>query len=207
MKKVFSILTIFLMLFAMTIPAFAMEIPETLPKFPNAGTGIKNTHDVVIYSTDRNPDGEIFLYRLQGILHECYFTVTPYNENYVTYTGTGTGNVQFKSYKLDTVNNTWVQVGNMATYSSPSAVSFNVKIDGGTLYTNHNITDSSGGTFFPLPTGLSAEMVMALAKTALATERVQLNQTVLTLVLCGVGCLTLLISSVLLVKVFRRYQH
>ena len=207
MKKVFSILTIFLMLFAMSISAFAIEIPETLPNFPYAGNGIKNTHDVVIYSTDRNPDGEILLYRLQGIVNECYFTVTPYNDNYVTYSGTGTGNVQFKTYKLYIANNTWVQVGSTGQFTSPTAVSFNVRIDGGTLYTNHKITDSTGNTFFPLPTGLSAERIMALAKTALATEKAQLNQTVLILVLCGVGCLTLLISSVLLVKVFRRYQH
>lgn len=207
MKKLFSILTISLLLFSLAIPAFAVEIPSTLPKVPNEGSGVKNTHDVIIVSYDRNPEGEILLYRLQGILSECYFTVSPYNDEYVTYTGTGSGNVQFKSYKYEVSTNSWVQVGSTGNYSSPSAVSFNVKVDGGTLYTNHPIKDSSGETFFPLPTGLSAEMVMALAKTALAAEKSNLNKTVLTLTLCGVGLITLLISSVLLVKVFRRYQH
>lgn len=74
------------------------------------------------------------------------------------------------------------------------------------LESTRDIYYKDGSIFFQVPpAGTLAEAIMEVVKAEIPATQNNLMKTMSTVVLCGVGCLALLISLVLLVKVLRRY--
>ena len=204
MKKVFSIATIVVMLFVMAFPAFAVDDGNYPISFPNISS-VKTTHRLVVYDAE---DDCYYLHLLAGVTHSnVRFKVRIINSN-VSAIGTGDGNVTYKLYRFKSgVDTDWTQVGNTSNYTSASAVAIPLADNDEMKYTNFAISTESGEPFFLQPTATLAQKVMCLIRREILTLNPTTARTMLTLTLCGVGCLAFLISLRVLPKALRRFLH
>lgn len=124
-----------------------------------------------------------------------------------SYTPTGTvgdqltakfdSNVNYKIFRCTDGKN-WVETVSSSGYQYGLGYTDDVVIVGSTF----DFYDESGNLFFPLPLWVTVEQVTQGEMMGVTN---QLNQTMLILALCGVGCLALLIGLVLFGKVLRPY--
>ncbi len=185
MKRFLFILMTAVMLTGTTLTAFAMEYPSNLPSLPQTEQEIHVVLEQV--------GGNYVFYALEG-------------DNFTYYLNNGTpslwanGSLHFYWYKL--TDGQWVSQGRTGNPSGGNFGGFE-KI----VYSNIDILDKDGNVVFPLPPDPLAEEIMKLTGATMETETLpELNQTMLVVVLCGVGCLALLISLPLLSKTLRIFH-
>lgn len=197
MKRFLFILLAAVMIMGSTATAFAMDYPSDLPPIPEEYAedlyiiykfGDKTLLDIAF--TDDHDNTYNVMYKPDSNLFRI----------------TGTNGFGLRMYEL--INGEWVFQSASAYYSTAKA-NRNLKENdiGYFIYSTHNIylweTDE---LVFPLPPVPLAEEIRELTEETLTVETMpELTETVLVVVLCGVGCLALAISLPLLKKVLSRF--
>lgn len=109
-------------------------------------------------------------------------------------------------YKIAVLNGNQWEVGNVNSHSSGKTLILTGQFQ--VLYSDINGYTNSGELVFPQPPIPLAEEIRGIAEKVLTVETMpKLNKTVLQVVLCGVGCLALLISLPLLRKTLGIFLH
>lgn len=208
MKKFLAIFLIFFLLFGFCVPAFAADFPDPSPdwgsyiivdgvlshyesSYPHSRFAVFSSREGLDYSVSLNND---------NIVSNIYLG----SDNVV---GTGLIYYAFSVYTPDSSGiYTWKMLGSSSFYPSDTYVS--IMNDNFSSFIFNDYSSSSVvyiyGTdevFTPPP---NLEKVTGEALTQFQNQTIQ---TVLTLVLCGVGCLGLLISLVLLRKVYFHFLN
>lgn len=204
MKKVSIIFTLaLLLLFSFTVNCFAANISYTL----------KDGTEITI---PEFPDGEPYTYVLAhdenlnwthawvSYVEGSYFKMSEYKNGYyyfLCYDADG-NEIKFHKYGTGPQFDYWKDKYFTATASSISDNIYNNNL----MLSTHDIKASDDTIFFTgtLPVGLM-ETIMELVAEKTPEVGTKTIQTMMIILLCGVGCLALLISYPLLARVLRRF--
>lgn len=202
MKKFFIFsLVLMLCLTTFVVPSFATEYPD----FPR--TYYKYAIDIVWTDKD-NSGNDIVRLTSVGVDDE-----TLLDDIIVTYSGlnnsqnkheikiTREGYFTYKLFNYKLVGDSWSMLSN----SVEAVSSFYMINSDDVVYSSVDILDTDGNLFFGVPPATLEAQIMAMVAETIPDLQTDLMTKITTIVPYGIGCLALLISLVLLVKVLRRY--
>lgn len=206
MKKIICFMFVFMLCFSFMTVSFASDVPSDVPDFSNLVSDFEQYNHEFIISRDEGHWDYIlyYVYETIGMDQQGYYFDVKVNPNsYATITLTnGIDNAKFNYRAWYYKNGQW----NSWKSSSSSGAQTSFVTDINTpLYSTLTLYSENGDVFFQTPPATLEGAVAQMVAEEMTTFPEMMAQKMRTLVLCGVGCLALLISLVLLVKVLRRY--
>lgn len=216
MKKFLSIFLIFFLLFSVSVPAFAAEADIVPPSLDSTGCDSY----LISYRNFTNGTTDYNCYLYSSSDWQVY---TPPGKEYVQFlslvqspSSIYVDIVGAESYNPDSDNNGWGEFtptsflnsqfsdGTVFYYTTMQGylILSNRDVPYATLNYDTNSLDYTGEFFFTLTPPLVVEVGKALTQ-----FQIQTIQTIMIIVLCGVGCLALLISLPILKKVYYRFLN
>ena len=174
------------------VPAFAVDVP--LDGYPTFKSGYDDG-SVLIYKTGDTLFGYSFDHNVNSVIinysGELVASCTPKT------------NFKFSLYRLDAGDINWSLINHFSESNSTTTMRV-----GNVVYSDLDIYNSDGDLFFPPPPKPLSVTALGVAQEILEVDTVPtIQQVLLILALCGVGCLVLLISLPLLKRVFRIFLH
>lgn len=191
MKKWLIPLFAFVLVLGSSLTCFASEV--SYPAFPPEDAQYKTYY--IIYK-----DGSS-IYSYATNTSDIYYN-SQYDE---IYHNAVKGSIWIEKYQVTKDGKSWSKTSATTTNSSEkNIVLYNASSN--LLYTNFNIKDeSTGKVFFQSGRVTLAEKILQVGETEILVKMPEVLGTMKILTLCGVGCLALLISSPVLLKVLHRF--
>lgn len=198
MKRIIFMLLTVVMLMGGTISAFVMEYPSDLPELPS-------NHDshILIYGSGNSKYLLIFEFEESTHMNAITFYDQDMGDDTSRFVIRNGVSVKYYFYSLN--NNVWKHEQTTTFDANRHVITSAKNLE--YIYSTLNVYDEDTNkmVFLATPVPLAEEIRILTEETMAEETMPELTQTIMTIVLCGVGCLALLILLPVLKKVYSRF--